>query len=436
MTTLDRRTLLRGLLGGAAVAIALPPLECMVNPNGTAWADGSIFPKRFGLWTWANGTLPDRWTPIGAGEGDAWQLSDQLAPLAIHKPKLSVISGLEVKAFNSIPHYSGFGPFLTGLEQIGEEGNNTFGGPTIDQIIASRIGTDTAYPSIEAGAWYEDAISHNGPYSPNPPERDVHRLFERLFGPTFREPGTDAVIDPKLALRQSVLDVVKGQVDSLNAKLGATDRARLDQHLSGIRNLEQRLARLAEGPPDYAACRRADTPPTEEELADPFAKSRAIADILALAMACDMTRVVSVVFMPPISNYLFPGATEGHHQLTHNEPGDQPTVHANTVKAMEEMSYFLSALDAIPEGDATLLDHAIVLGTSDVSLGKTHAIDEYPCVLAGLADGALRGNVHYRSPAENASKAPLTILRALGIDAPSFGVDDFEATTTVGALEV
>lgn len=435
MTTLDRRTLLRGMLGGAAVSLALPPLEVFLNTSGTAWADETAFPRRFGLWTWANGIIPSRWTPSGVGQGDAWSLSDELAPLADHKAKLSVVTGTEVKAFNAVPHYSGFGPFLTGIEHIGEEGNHTFGGPTIDQIVAAEIGQTTTYKSVEASAWFDDAVSHNGPHSPNFPERDPYALWERLFGPTFREPGSEGLVDPKLALRQSVLDAVAGQAERLQSKLGAADKARLDQHLSGIRDLELRLARLQEDPPNFASCLRAEAPLTTDDLIDPFLRNRALSDVLALAYACDLTRVTSVVFMDPISNYQFPGTNDGHHQLTHNEPGDQPFVHANTVKAMEEFNYFLGKLDEIPEGDGTLLDHMVVLGTSDVSLGKTHAINEFPALVAGLGNGSLKGNIHYRSQSENASIVPLTILRALGIAAPSFGTDAFRVTSSISELE-
>jgi hypothetical protein len=438
---LDRRTVLKGLLGGVAVSIALPPLEAMWNGGGTALADGSAFPKRFGLWTWANGILPDFWTPSSSGSGDAWALSDLLAPLAPHKSKIAVVTGTQVHAVNSIPHYSGFGAVLTGLAQLGEEDDQTFAGPTIDQQIAAQLGGLTAYRSIETGGWFDLPISHNGPHSPNPPERSPHALFTRLFGPTFRAPGEEGgVVDPKLALRQSVLDVVTDRIAALQTKLGAADRARLDQHLSGIRDLETRLARLQAGPPDLAACVRPTEPDAGGDddglLADAFLNHRALADLIALALACDQTRVVTMSFMTPVSNYLFPGATMGHHELTHNEPGDQPQVHANTLRAIGELDYFLGALDAIEEGDGTLLDHSLVLGTTDVSLGKTHSLDEWPFVIGGSADGALLQDVHVRSDGrENASKVMLTILRAMGIPAASYGDEDRATTDGLSGIE-
>jgi hypothetical protein len=437
---LDRRTVLKGLLGGAVVSVALPALEIMLNEHGTALADGSAFPTRFGLWVWGNGVTPSRWVPALAGEGEAWQLSEQLSPLAAVKSKLIVPSGFEVRARNLIPHLSGFGALLTGLAQIGEEGDNTYAGPTIDQQIAAVLGADTAYRSIEAGGWFSESISHNGPHSPNPPETVPHVLFERLFGPTFRAPGEETRVDPRLALRRSVLDAVGGRVTSLQAQLGSADRARLDQHLSGIRDLELRLARLEAGPPDLAACMRPDAPTSAERLADAFLNHEAIADLMVMALACDQTRVMTLSFMHGVSNYLFPGATAGHHELTHNEPPDdlgyQPEVHRNTMMSIEQLGYLLRAMDAVTEGDGTLLDHSAVLATTDVSWGFTHQIDEYPIVIAGSANGRFKQDVHYRSTTrENPSRVMLSLIRAMGIVQASYGDEDRYTEDGLGAIE-
>lgn len=440
---LSRRAVLRGMLGGAAVAVALPPLEAMMNGHGTAFADGSVFPSRFGLWIWGNGVTPSRFIPAQAGVGGAWQLSPQLEALAPVKAKLALPTGFEVRARNTIPHLSGFGALLTGLAQIGEEGNNTYAGPTIDQQIAAAIGGETAYRSLEAGAWYDNAISHNGPNSPNPPEVHPHALFNRLFGETFRAPGEgDVRIDPRLALRRSVLDAVGDRVASLQTQLGTTDRIRLDQHLSGIRDLELRLARLEAGPPDLAACSRPAEPALalDERYPDAMANHRAIADLMVMALACDQTRVMTLSFMHGVSNYLYPDMTAGHHELTHNEPPDadgvQTQVDAITRIAMGELSYFLQALDAVPEGDGTMLDHSLILGTTDVSWGFTHTIEEYPLILAGSANGRIAQDVHYRSTTrENPSRVMLSILRAMGIPAASYGDEDRYVTDGLAAIE-
>ena len=111
-------------------------------------------------------------------------------------------------------------------------------------------------------------------------------------------------------------------------------------------------------------------------------------------------------------------------------------VHANTVKQIEALATFCTALDEVAEGSETLLDHTIVLGTSDVSLGKTHALDEWPIIVAGGGNGTLKGDQHYRSTTkENALTLPLTLIRAFGINRASFGVDDSYTESSLSVLE-
>ena len=434
-----RRTVLRGLLGGASVGVGLPLLECMLAPSGRALADGSLLPRRFGLFFWGNGMLPDRWTPIGEGAGDAWQLSDQLAGLASIKDVLTVVTGMEVRAPNTIPHFSGTAGFLSGVVPLGEEGDNTFAAPSLDQVIAAEIGGETLYRSIEAGAHPGGGggISHNGPHSINPAESSPLALYERIFGATFIEPGGDGQVDPRIALRRSVLDAVLGQANDLRSNVGAADKARLDQHMDGIRDLELRLARLEEDPPDLAACVRPDEPPADDAIVTLSERSRLLSDLLAMALACDQTRVVSNQLTHPVDNYLWPGTDSGHHQLTHDEPDPQPQVHEVVLQVMEEYRYFVESLRSIQEGDGTLLDNMVVLATSGISLGRTHALDEFPILLAGSACGALKTNLHYRSASrENAATVALSLVRSMGILAPSFGEGEVGATDGLGAIEV
>jgi hypothetical protein len=163
---------------------------------------------------------------------------------------------------------------------------------------------------------------------------------------------------------------------------------------------------------------------------------RVMADMLAMALACDSTRVCSLLFSKPVSNILYPGAPSGHHQLTHDEAGKQPEVQKIILQIVTECAYFVNALRAIPEGDGTLLDHMVLLGFSDCSFGKSHAIDNYPLLLAGTGNGALKKGIHYHAPApENASKLGLTLLRAMGIPAASFGSDKGLVTEGITELE-
>jgi hypothetical protein len=159
-------------------------------------------------------------------------------------------------------------------------------------------------------------------------------------------------------------------------------------------------------------------------------------ELIALALACDQTRVFSNWFTANTNNVLFEGARAGHHQLTHDEPGDQPQVHAIILKIMECLADSITALKDIPEGDGTLLDNCAMLATTDCSFGRTHSILEYPILIAGQAGGALRSGIHYRSSGqENASKVPLTLMRAVGMRPESYGLDEAYETEGLSAIE-
>ena len=434
---ISRRTLLRGLLGGAAVTVGLPPLELFMNTHGEAYADGP-FPKRFGMFFWGNGVLPDRWNP--EGDGPDWELSPQLAPLAPVKDDVTVVTGTRVRVPNVWPHLAGPAGFLSGLPLVvlGED-DATFGGPTIDQQIADQIGSQTLFRSLEFGAQPETGLSFIADGVQNPPESSPFALFERVFGPSFRLPG-EGEADPALGHRRSVLDAVLEQSSGLRARLGSADQTRLDQHLNGVRELELQLARLQEDPPSLDACVRPDAPEAEYPFIDGrpqlAAANRAFCDLVALALACDQTRVFTNWLTAPVNNLLFPGADGGHHQLTHDEPGDQPQVHEIVLQVVEEYAYLVSALRNIEEGDGTLLDSCAVLGTTDCSFGRTHSIDDYPILIAGTAGGALQRGIHYRSrTGENASSVMLSLIRAVGGLASGFGEGDARSENGLSGIE-
>lgn len=436
---LSRRTVLRGLLAGAAVTVGLPWLEIFFHRMPRAQAQASLFPPRFGLFFWGNGVHPERWVPTG--EGTNWTLSEQMAPLAAVKDEISVVSGMEVKVPNTIPHGSGAAGILSGAALQIEGEDQTFQSPSIDQVIAGYLGQETRFRSLEFGAEPQGGLSYNGPHSKNPAESSPYLLFDRIFGAGFRAPGDTTEVDPKLALRRSVLDAVANDTLKLKARLGVADQLRLDQHLTGIRELELRLARLEAAPPNRAACAIPPAPLPDyfpiDGRAQVSAKNRAMCDVIALALACDQTRVFSHFLTAPVNNILFSGASAGHHQLTHDEPGDQPQVHNIILQLIEELAYMIDALRRIPEGDSTLLNNCAILATSDISYGRTHSLDEFPIIIAGTAGGSLKKGTHYRSPSkENASKVHLTIMRALGISTPSFGLASASATDTLSALEV
>jgi hypothetical protein len=435
---LSRRRVLRGLLHGSVVTVGLPPLLSIRHAFGETCDDG--FPQRFVLFYWGNGGRPDLWTPTGEGVGDAWSLSEELAPLAAMKDKISVVTGTEVRVPNVIPHWSGAMGFLTGHAPTGTDASWDVQGPTFDQRLANAIGGDTIYRSLELGVLTNTSISLAGPGARYPAEQDPYAFFDRIFGSSFREPGSDVEPDPRLAWRRSVLDGVMDGIHKLESQVGAEDRERLQNHFDGIRDLEQRLARLQEDPPELAECRRPDAPeldyPDIDGRPQLAARAEIMSDLATMALACDQTRVLTYNVSSPLTNILFPDATEGHHTLTHNEGGIQPECHAITIAVMEQLSYLLQSLDAVPEGEGSLLDHSLVLASSDVSEGKTHALDEYPIVLAGGACGAFKTGVHYRSYSrESSSKVLLSVLRGFGVPSESYGGEDAYTTDGIPAIE-
>lgn len=434
---LDRRTLLRGVLRGAAVAVALPPLEAMLNLNGDAYADDSALPDRFGLWYWGNGTRPDTWTPLSTGP--LWTPNTAMAGLSGLVEYVSVLSGFEIKTATH-PHHSGMTGVLTGqkYEQLGTTRDtivSTCARQTIDQDAADWFEGLSPFRSIEIGVTRFRGtdegttfqhLSHNGPNNPNPSEYDPVALYRRLFA---------APSDPQMNLaRQSVLDVVSGQVGRLQQRLGSADKARLEQHLDSIRSLELRLAASA------ASCE-----PIEEPTAFPdidgyeqIEETNALmADLLAYALACDLTRAFSVQWSTCGSGVVVwqVGATDSLHATCHNESPPQPVVDAAVGFTMDQLAVFLERLKAIPEGDGNVLDRCSILCTSELSDGHTHSNQEFPLLIAGKGSGRLHGGVHYRSAGlENTSKAGLTALQGAGVGVTSWGVDEGYVTEAVGEL--
>ncbi|MEC8023006.1 MAG: DUF1552 domain-containing protein [Myxococcota bacterium] len=437
---ITRRSMLRGLFAGGAVSLGLPTLEMFLNVNGDAFADGSSFPKRFVLWFWGNGVIPTKWTPETIGAN--WTPSEQLSALSDWTQDVSVITGFEVKVDNLKAHLSGPAGFFTGIDVKVQGDDSSFRAASLDQVIAQSIGGETVLRSLEVGiAPGVKGLSFNGVDSQNPPESDPVKLYQRLFGPTFTEPGEELKIDPKLALRRSVLSAVMDDANALRQRLGANDKQRLEQHLDAVRDIEARLLKLESAPPNFEGCTRPAEPVPDEYLTvdgrPPMPVRNAImSDLISMAMACDLTRVVSVWHCDPVGDVLYPGATSGHHQLTHDEPGDQPQFNEIVKSIVSHFGTFVGSLKSVGEGDGTLLDNSVVLGCSDCGLARTHQIDEYPILVAGRGGGRLKTGLHVRSDVkDSASKVPLTVMQALGMPVTEYGQDGTHVSSGLSELE-
>jgi hypothetical protein len=438
---MDRRTFLRGMLGGAAATVALPALEAMLGRNGDAWADGTPLPTRFGVWFWGNGIRREHWIPDGEGPG--WQPRDETAPLAAVRDWLHFCTGFEIKTATH-PHHSGMAGIMTGAkyQQVGTTRDtivSTFAYPSCDQLAAAYFQGQTPYRSLEiAVARFRGTdegttfqyLSHNGPNNPNPPEYEPRRFFDRLFGMGPTAPQLDGA-------RRSVLDAVNGQIRALQQRVGARDRQRLEQHFDSVRAIEMRLA-AGNNQCATPTAPAADYPDQDghEQLTE---KNQVMSDLMAVALACDMTRAFSVMWSTAGSGVVVwpAGASNSLHQMCHDEGVPQPGVHAAVGFIMQQLAYFLGRLRDTPEGDGNLLDHCSILCTTELSEGNTHSNDEFPIMIAGKGGGRLRGNYHYRShDRANASIPVLTALRGAGLPMDSFGHDAGQVSSSIGEILV
>jgi hypothetical protein len=436
--TLDRRTLLRGLVAGTAVGVALPTLEIMLSGNGTTYAGGLPMPDRFGVWFWGNGVRPEYWRPSGTTN---WTPSESLQPLASLVPYVSVASGCEMKTTPYHPHHSGMTGIMTGqaFYKVGDVRDtiiSTFARQSVDQDAADWFEGQAPFRSLEIGVCRFTGtdegttfqhLSHNGPNNPNPSEYSPSALYTRLFSGASN-------VDLDL-VRSSVLDGVTDQIARLNRRLGARDIERLDQHLDSIRTLESRLASLpAVCEPGYSPSDVADIDGNEQI----EQKNQVMSDLLALALSCDLTRVFSYQFSVCGSgtNFWQAGMLNGMHQTCHDESPPQPVVQAATVLTMQQLAYFLQRLRDTPEGTGNLLDHCSILCTTEHADGWNHSVADFPLLLAGLGNGRLRGATHYVGSSRNTSDAVLTALRGAGVDLPSWGVAEGYTASTISELEV
>jgi hypothetical protein len=460
-TTLSRRSVLRGAVGGSLLTVGLPRLEAMLNGNGTAYAAGQPLPKRFGIWAWSNGVHLPVWVPKQTGT--SWELSDQLMPLAAHREYFSLISGMETKYGVGKGHCQVHTNLLTGMPVKGAgDGPNggTASGPSIDQIVARQIGAGTVLRSFELGVdngypheknTASRYFSHTAPYSANIPLHNTRQVFDRLFAMTPTTPGAPSgTLSATAAVRKRLVDVMREDAKSLSTRLGTADRARLAQHLEGIDSIEKRIQQLGSSacmpPPQPASIENATMQSTGVgDVGGTYANlellstkiNRIMAELLAVALVCDVTRVFTFQYSPPGTRAVYPGlgiTRSGYHGYTHVN-NQQPECREMVKFYMRELAVFMDVFRATPDGAGNLLDSCGILATTDVAVGLTHSPSDLPMIVIGKAGGALRGGVHYRSTTrEAATKGPLTVARAVGANLPSFGVEAQTVTDGVADL--
>jgi hypothetical protein len=449
---LARRTFLRGALGGSAVALSLPLLDAMI-PTRRAQAEGLESGPIFGIFYWANGMpwhsahgetqgqggYPDLWTPAATGPG--YVPSTLLTPIAAHQ--VSIVTGLEPKTIvppeppgQSDGHMRGWHVAMTG-DQMRSEGFDhpshtmTVLRPTLDQYVATHeqfygkapprfrslvLGVSEAR-FHDYGHW--NAISYSGPDAAIPPISSTAQLYSMLFD----VPG-DLVA---LGRRAVLLDAVLADAQSLRTRLGAVDKARLDAHLESLDEIQRRLE-LTSGTCD-------NVPPPPGDSGDLLVKTELMAQMLATALQCDLTRVFSFMLTSPATTHVFSnlGVANDMHKTCHDGAWDQ--VRAITDYQMQAFARFMDQLAKVKDAmDLSLMDRACIFGTSEYGEGWQHSDREMPVILAGRACGKLIPNVHVREPSGNISKAQVTMLRAIGLDTPQFGFSGGETSDQFSEL--
>jgi hypothetical protein len=434
-----RRRFLRGTMGASAFALGLPLLDIFLNNNGTALASGAPMPKRFGTWFWGCGMNPERWDPRQIGSG--YELSPELQPLAGVRDELSIISGSSVLLAGETNqvHYTGIMGSLTG-EAPTKHGESDL--PTVDVLIADEIGQSTRFRSLELAATgvAKHSYSQRNQSVQNPSEVSPLSLYQRVFGSGFLDPNAaDFAPDPRVMLRKSALSAVLADRQQLDAALGATDRARLDEYFTALRQLEKQLELQLQKPPPLAACAPVDSPenaPAGLNVDNVVENHKLMAEILAMALACDQTRVFNMVFSDRASSLHAPGSSDTHHTLTHEEPRDAELGYQRNatdfiLKTMGAWATFVETLRAVPEGDGTLLDHCLVMAHSETSDANTHSVTGLPFMIAGRAGGKVKPGTHVRTVGDSSSRVALTMQQAMGLRTSRFGVRQNETAKPI-----
>jgi hypothetical protein len=435
---LSRRTLLKGMLAGASVAVGLPTLEAMLNSHGEAFADGSKIPLRFMTFFFGNGFILSKFVPTTEGPG--YELTEQLAPLKNVKEYVSVMTGFDNRCETQITHHEGMTVF-NGYTMVNISGlSSNPGGPTIDQVIASKIGNLTAIPSVHLGVSRRLSIqdggttmhylSHKSTNEPQPPQFNPQEVWNSLFN-AFTPPQ-----DPAGPLRVSVLDAVRDNTAALKKRLGAKDNQRLDAHLTGLSELETKIKAL---PP---LCTKPGIPSeTNPEVSGPepfVSTSEAMSDLLAYAFACDVTRVASLLLVGGAAETVMSdlGESTSHHNISHNWPGAAAKLNEGIVYQMQRFAYLLEKLKATPDGvNGNVLDNTIVYMSSDCAEGWSHTINAQPVIVAGGGGGYLKTpGVHVKGNGANPSDILLTCAQAFDPLHASIGAGDPFSNTPLKAI--
>ena len=437
-----RRRILRGMMNGAAVTVAVPFLHCFLNNNGTARADGIPLPIRFGTWFWGLGMDHALFTPKTFGPN--YELLGELASLQGYRQHVNIYSNFDIPTDGrpQLCHYTGWVALRTGEVPVD---NFALPRESIDVTIADAIGYSTRFPSLQLSATGNPATSYSfrSADAINPPDVSPGDFYARIFGPDFKDPNApDFAPDPHVLMRKSALSAVMEQSAGLRKTLGAEDAARLDEYFTATRALEKRLALQSEKQPPTPACR---VPAASKDVpvgidADVLATRHALmVDVLVLALACNQTKVFNIAYSEAGAQTTRAGAPRPHHPQTHEEPKDidlgyQPGAAWFVTRAMESWAYLVKALADFKEGDSTLLERSLVYAHSDSQLAQIHSLKGTPMMTAGSAGKRIKTGIHVDGTGRLGTQVGLTALQAMGLKVSSWGANAMKTAQSVSEV--
>ena len=440
---LPRRTVLRGL--GATVA--LPLLDGMV-PALTAQSRTAAAPiKRFGVFYVPNGMSMPYWYPRHA-EGKLESLPPTLRSLEPFRDKVVICGGLDDESANLVKgggdHARSAGTFLTCVPYKMTNGADVNNAVSVDQIAARELQNETQLASLELGiesnamvgncdggasCAYTNTIAWRTPTTPLPIENDPRAVFERLF-------GTSGSTDPEARLARmrrdrSILDLVNAELRGLGQVVGPGDRAKLDEYAEAIRDIERRIAMAEEQ-------NTRELPVVDQPIGVPndYAEhAKLMMDLLALAYQTDLTRISTFMLAREVSGRAYPevGVPDSHHPLSHHqdEPAKLNRLHLINEYQFQQFAYLVAKLDAIPEGDGSMLDSTLFLYGTGISDSNTHFHDDLPIALVGGKSAGINGGRYVRYPQDTPlANLHVTILEKLGTPVEAFG----DSTGRLGRL--
>jgi hypothetical protein len=441
-----RRALLRGILGGGAVSVALPFLDCFLNTNGTALADGAPLPVRFGTWYWGLGLTPNAAVVNKTSTSQGIDFLPQCAALTPHKDYINFYSqfNMPLDGQSNYTHYTGW---VAGRTGFAPQNGADIPAPTLDLLVADANPSATRFETIDMTSIgiTKENYSARSSTSRAGAEGSPTALYIRVFGPDFVDPNkADFKPNPKVMIRQSVLSAVSDQSKAFAATLGTEDRARLDEYFTSVRQLENSIALQLQAPPPNEACVVPHLNPEDPEAGamdiDSVTKThRIMSQIIAMAVACNQTKVFNMVFSDNFSHLRKKGETYTHHIQTHEETVDdklgyQPTAYWFTEQSMNGFGEFIAAFKNIKEGDGNLLDNTLIFANTETNYARLHTIDGVPIFTAGKAGGKMKTGYHVVGNGDPISRVGLTAMRAMGVPIQTWGAKSLQTSKPVSEV--